>query len=527
MRSFFVNLKEGFKLGIRPSKEVTRNTGILIDGVNLLAGKLSLQGYSPSISNLPTIYTSGGVEIDFSVNWPFPQVFQTDTGLYIGNQNGLYQIAYDVTYGLVGTLLTSGYGTGITWPWTCANCPGFPIFSSGDIMVYYDPDASAWNWWAKGVGGSAGSLWSSDWYQPVSVCYGRGQIMAAGAKEHTTYPGQNRKVMWSKIGEVKFLETPTTHDGLVDTVANTAGFAYDGVDDYGIIMRVLPLEKAFVVYGTFSIFALVPIVDPVPGFAVAPLLDLGIANPLAVGGPMKGEASGKQLLVDRMGVLWELSSQQGRPVPKRLGYEEFLLPMQEDVSIANGTGIISLVYNQYKDEYYISNGEKSYVYNGVGLTPIDKCITSMVDFQHAQVTSGFHYSALQDDAYGYFYTLFSSAKLQIVTDTLDMRVAARKTLETIHFGMVVPEGATVDCMIEWRNNKSKQFQKTPWKRVSPEGVVYPLVTAVEFRLWLKCSNWDGFELSDITIGWKLVDKHSIRGAYAGNTSPGTSADALG
>jgi hypothetical protein len=516
-------MREGFKAGLRPLKEVTRNTGTLVDGMNLLPGKLSLLGYSPDVENMPKIYTSVGVEIDMSIKWPFPQLFQTDTGLYVGNKDGIYQVAYDGTYGLVGTSLASGYTTGVKWPWTCANCPGFPMFASGDLLVYYDPDLAAWAYWAKGVGGAAGPIWNSDWYQPISMCYSRGQMLAAGSKTYTTFPSQNRKVMWSQIGQAKFLEAPTTHAEMLDSVINTAGFHYEGSDDYGILMRVLPLEKAFIVYGTFSIFALIPVSDPAPTFAVVPLLDVGIANPLAVGGPIKGESAGKQLFVDRLGVLWEMGSGQGKPAPKRLGYEEFLAPMQSDISIANGTGLISLSYNPYKDEYYISNGKKSYVYNGVGMTPIDKCITSMVDFQKAQVTTGFHYTALQDAAYGYYYKVFSGSDLSLCTDVIDMRVTAIKTLEVVHLGMMVPEGATVECMVEWRNDKSKSFRKTPWKRVSPAGSCAPMVSGVEFRLWVKCSSWNGFELSDITVGWKLVDKHSIRGAYAGDTTPGASA----
>ena len=252
-------------------------------------------------------------------------------------------------------------------------------------------------------------------------------------------------------------------------------------------------------------------------------MDIGIANPLAVGGPIKGESLGKQLFADRMGVAWEVSAQGGKPVPKRLGYDEFLAPMQKNVSIANGTGIISLTYNPYKDEYYISNGKKSLMYNGVGMTPIDKSITSMVDFQNAQVTSGFHYTALQDAAYGYYYKIFGSSDMMLCTDVIDMRMSARKTFESLHLGMVVPEGATVECMVEWRNDKSKEFRPTPWKRLSPEGYCSPIVTGSEFRLWIKCSDWDGFELSDITIGWKLVDKHGISGAYAGDTTAGASA----
>lgn len=522
MKGYPFNIKDAFKSGLRNTNYISRNTGALIDGINCIATKNSLVGYTPDIESMPPIYTSGGVLIDFSVSWPFPQIFQTDTGLYIGNQTGLYQISSDPTYGYVGTLLTSGFTGTISWPWTIANCPGFPIFSSGDILVYYDPDTSAWNWWVKEVGGSAGSLWDSDWYQPVSVAYNRGQVVAAGCKVFTSFPSQNREIKWSAIGKMKFLKTPLTHDDLLDVVSNTAGGMFEGSDDYGIIMRVLPLDKGFIVYSTFSIFALIPVTEPVPSFSILPLRDIGIANPLAVGGSIKGESSSKHLVVDRMGVLWAITTgQEGKGiVPQRLGYEEYLQPLQNNVSITNRTGIISVSYNPYKDEYYISNGEKSFVYNGVGLTPIDKCITGMIDFQNAQVTTGFHYTTLQDAAYGYFYDIFKSYKCMVQTDVIDMNIRAKKTLESIHLGVSLPDKSTCEVMVEWRNNANSVFNKTPWKRVSPEGVVTPLVTGTEFRINIKCSDWDGFELSGITSYWKLPDKNSVRGAYAGNFNSG-------
>lgn len=520
MRGFTTNLKDPFKSGLRPTFYTARNTGVLIDALNCIATKTALVGYTPDLENMPDIYTSGGVKIDLSISWPFPQVFQTDTGLYIGNQVGLYQIAYDATYGFVGTNLTDGFTGTINWPWTCANCPGFPLFSSGDILVYYDTDTAGWKWWAKGVGGSAGDIWDSEWYQPVSVAYNRGQFMAAGAKVHTTFPSQNREIKWSAIGKAKFLKTPLSHAELLTVIENTAGGMFGGSDDYEIIMRVLPYEKGFIVYGTFAIYALMPVTDPVPAFSVSLLRDIGIANPLAVGGPIKGEGSSKQIFVDRMGVLWQISPGQQGLAPQRLGYEEYLAPLQKNASIDTRTGLISITYNPYKDEYYISNGQKSFIYNGVGLTPMDKCITGVVDFQNAQVTTGFHYTALKGSAFGYFYELFNEYKCMAKTDIIDMDIRGQKTLETIHLGVSVPAQATCEVMVEWRNAANGVFRKTPWKRVSPEGIVSPIVTGVDFRIIVKCSDWDGFELSDWTLFWKLVNKQGIRGAYASNTNAG-------
>jgi hypothetical protein len=453
-----------------------------------------------------------GNEIDMSIHWPFPQVFQHDTGIYIGNRTGLYFIEYSATYGLKGTNLCSGYTSGIKWPWTFADCPGFPFFSSGDIVVYYDPVAAAWTWLDYTLAGTAGSNWVSTFYPPIAVCYNRGQIFAVGAKVHTTYPSQSRVVRWSQIGSAKWLTVPTTHDELQDAVKNTAGFMFESSNDYGQIQRVLPLAKGVIVYGSESVFALTPVSEPVPAFSITPLHERGIRNPLAAAGSRE-----QNLFIDTDGKLFAITNEGSQTLmvreltPKALGYEEFLDPLQDGLSISTGAGIVVIVYNPIKNEWVISNGFYGYLYNGVGLTQIDQSWTSLVNYKNTPYATGFGYGALSSGLYGFRKRRSSGFSMQ--TDALDMSIGGIKTIESIYLGMDAPAFSELEVMIEWRNNKGLSFRPTSWKRFSPEGFAFPQVSGVDFRLNIKCNKWEGLSLNEVTINYKISDRTGIRGIY--------------
>lgn len=513
MKGYATKLKEGFKLGLRPTDDTYRNAGVLISGMNCRAGKAFLAGYSPDITAFPKIYdASTGAEISMALQWPFPQVFQHDTGIYVGNRTGLYLVEYDATYGLKGTNLCATYTSGIRWPWTMADVPGFPFFSSGNVLVYYDPDLADWTWIDSTLAGTAGSCWDSTFYPPIAVCHNRGQIFAGGAITHSTYPSQSRIVRWSQIGAAKWLTVPTTHDEMQDAVKNTAGFLYENADDYGQIQRILPLGKATIVYGSESVFGLMPVAEPVPVFSVIPLHNRGIRNPLAA-----AASRDTNLFVDSDDRLYTITNEGSQTVmvreltPKELGFDEFFGPLQDDLSITDGTGIISVVYNPVQKEWIISNGFYSYLYNGVGLTPIDISVTSLVNYKNTPYATGFGYSALSGGLYGFIKQKVSGFSMQ--TDSIDLGLSGIKTIESIYLSMDMGANSTVEVMVEWRNNKSMPFRQTTWRRVSPGGMAFPVVAGVEFRLNIRSDKYHDLEISEILVNFKITDKTGIRGIY--------------
>jgi hypothetical protein len=473
---------------------------------NVRAHKDGLEGYALNISAFPPIYATGGVTLlDTAVDWPFPQLFQTDSGLYMGNKTGIYKLAY--TGGKwIGTALSSAiYTEGITWPWTIANGPLFPVFASGDCLVYYDYDSTYWAVWNKYYHSVTrhGTRWSHDWENPVSVCFFKGQIITCGSTIASASPSFSRIVRWSEIGQFDFLGVTAT------TKKNTAGFTYAPTDDAEILLRCLPLEHVVVIYGTFSTFALAPVNRPAVTYAIKPVKSVGIANPLAVGGNLE-----KHLAVDRYGYLWLIKRMatlggSDEVEMKKLGYNEFF----ED-----SVKTVSVVYNSMEDEFYISDGVRSFLYNDLGLTEIGKCITSFVDYRNTRVTNELtDLVTIYDNPVGFVRPL-SEQELQYSTDILDFGINGIKTIESVDIGGSFGLKTVAEVMVQWRNDKRGSFRDTPWKRCSPEGFVSPLVSGVEVKINLRLSTYTDVELNNITVKWKISDKRFIRGMYASSSN---------
>ena len=79
------------------------------------------------------------IQIAITRRWPFPQVFLTDVGLFIGALEGLFWLADD------DPLTLYSFGTGaVTWPWSCAPIGAYPAFTCGDVLVYMDDVSNAY-----------------------------------------------------------------------------------------------------------------------------------------------------------------------------------------------------------------------------------------------------------------------------------------------------------------------------------------------------------------------------------------------
>lgn len=230
---------------------------------------------------------------------------------------------------------------------------------------------------------SAGDLWSSYWNPPTSICFFRGQVIAAGSRYATDSPSHTRRVQWSEIGAVRFLDKDEAITLPADPNKNTAGELYLPTEDREIVQRVFPLHDVVIVYGTFTTYKMTPVEKPAPTFGVKELFHEGINNPLAVGGDLH-----KHLVVDKTGCLHLITATQGGAEDKSLGYEEFLYPLVQGADIANKRNLVSVVYNSEMDEFYISNGRTGYIFNDNGLTETCKHITSMFSYKDAQISDG-------------------------------------------------------------------------------------------------------------------------------------------
>lgn len=503
MKGYSTRIKVG---PLRNEKVGSLNSASSVYSMNLRAKENALEGYSTFVRDFPAIYYSG-VLLDVTIDWPFPQVFHTDTGIYIGTREGLYKITYVADQWVASSMLAS-YAGSIYWPWTLADTPMFPVFASGDCFVYYDYTNTTWISWNKLSTSTphifAGSLWHKDWYQPVATCAFNGQVICVGSGTGTTAPSESRIVRWSEIGAFNFLGKTA------DARKNTAGYLYAPSDDSEVLLNCMQLDNTVIVYGTFSVFTLFPVSTPVPAFGIRPLLNTGINFPLAVGGSKK-----KHLMVDRLGFLWLITSEK----VTKLGYQEFFAPMVSNASnLAYNAGemhnLISVVYNPTEDEFYISDGTTSYLYNDAGLTLISKSISGIVDLMETRITS--NVDILLNNQFGFFRNT-ADAQVYYTSVPFDLGVRSIKVIESVDINMT---GGITDAevMIKWRNDTKGSFRDTVWKRVSPEGQVSSMIAGVELQICVRIPSHEEVELRDITVRWKLTDKRFIRGMYASSTS---------
>src|SRR5574343_342671 len=145
MKTYRMFIKEGFRgTGLNPYSEA-RNSGLLVDAMNCSVTKRGLEGYIPDVKDLfsddiTLVDSVTHVAVTITKRWPFPQLFLTDVGLFIGAYEGLYYLNPRTPLMELYT-----YSTGsVTWPWSCAEINQRPMFTSGDVLVYYNDLSDAY-----------------------------------------------------------------------------------------------------------------------------------------------------------------------------------------------------------------------------------------------------------------------------------------------------------------------------------------------------------------------------------------------
>ena len=197
--------------------------------------------------------------------------------------------------------------------------------------------------------------WTASWGPPVCGCFFKGQVLFGGSY-HTVeavFPSDSRIIRWSEIGSFTFLGANAT------SMKNEAGFMFVSESSDECVLALVPMKGAVVAFSNMSVTLLKPVSQPVPAFEIDNLLSrIGILNPLAVGGNLK-----HLVYVDKMGSLREIFiNQYGQYEDKVIGYSYIFRSMQDNFNITTGVGLIVVTYNPDEEEWYISNGLRSFVY---------------------------------------------------------------------------------------------------------------------------------------------------------------------
>ena len=249
----------------------------------------------------------------------------------------------------------------------------------------------------------------------------------------------------------------------------------------GSVLCVKPLGKGVAVYGTDGIAVLIPALEPYPTYGLQRVADFGIASRGAVGGDERGH-----ILVDIIGNAWSLGADYSL---QKLGYKEYIGTLLD-------SDIVILKNAEY-EEFFISGSSASFVLTPQGLGETPQQITGACNVE------------------GSFYGVFNTPKKTdaiIVTDNIDFNYRDLKTITTVEVGCNAE--ALVYVAIDYKYDKQNTWQRSPWVLVNSEGFARVQITALDFRIAVKCDSYKGFELDYINVRWQTAGRRTVRGLSA-------------
>lgn len=257
----------------------------------------------------------------------------------------------------------------------------------------------------------------------------------------------------------------------------------------GTVLMVKPLGNAVVAYGDNGIAALPSVLDPTPTLGMEQLTKFGIPSRGAAGG-----SDTEHIFLDETGTLWSMGMDFK---PKRLGYEEYLADLI-------GSDIV-IVYHEQLKEYYISGEDSSGEQLSFILTP-----AGLSRSPH-QITSGYFTGG---DFIGVGKT-DEDTEVLIVTGEVDFKYRDIKTITTVELGLDTDldpyTGIDVSVAIDYKYSTDTEWKRSPFHKVNDQGWTRVQITAVDFRLVIKLSNYTNFKLSYANLKWQPSGRQTRRG----------------
>ena len=381
--------------GLRKSSRNPKNNFAFTELINLKVRKEFGLGPYESLTDPFT-----GLNFDF----PFPQLFRGRSDVYLATASRLYSVnpaatpwtatevlAYD-TKGDIGDIRVGGH-------WQIADFFDSYIMVNGLSNVF----KSKWQYYSTGQdvlvadnaitiqtccghrgrmifgGFSESNFWSSAWQTFWAAQANTGKITF----DFTQGLGSNF-VLWSNIGEGLFwLFYPTLGQGALLESAYATASAYGSsrprilemferndlgfaaMPWLGTVYKVLPIGKNLAVYGTGGITILIPITEPEPTYGMIEITNLsGIKSR----GSVAGDEHNHLVVMDN-DELWTLGEDLSFV---KLDYKEFIAEL-------NATEIV-VSHDQLNKEFYICDGEKTYLLTEVGLSRVRQLVTSVITY---------------------------------------------------------------------------------------------------------------------------------------------------
>ncbi len=297
-------------------------------------------------------------------------------------------------------------------------------------------------------------------------------------------------IVWSAIGNFEF-------NPLVDRTAGYYELLFpESGGKRATIYKVLPMGSTINVYSDAGKISLVPAqVGETFTYSPRMLSGLGIAS----GNHVAGDDY-VQGFIDLNNDFWffehpNFNSDVGRSLTK-VG---FRLQISDMIAFVPPSGDSRLIvsYLPRDKRFYISNGNECLIINEFGGCKVFQSINSIL-IGHDKILYGAFKQSTDTEA-------------RIFTDSMDFGVRGLKSVEAILAGVSHSSGEKSSAAVDWRINKSSPFTRSVWKSSGPTGEVGIHVTAEEFRLGVKVSNYLGAEIETLNAAIKFSDHRFRRG----------------
>jgi hypothetical protein len=258
-------------------------------------------------------------------------------------------------------------------------------------------------------------------------------------------------IIWSDVGNLDF------------TIGKDNVAGERPLDWKGNIYSIRKLGNKVIVYGQNGVSMLIP---SGAAFGLNTFYRIGLKGKNAVTGDMT-----KNFFIDTNGCLWRLSE-----TFESLGYEEYLSELNDNTVMS---------YDDMNNLVYICDGELGFVYNpkskSLGEGPVN-------------ITGIGHQSGV---TYITASSTIVNAPFSICTDIYDFGNRAGKTVFSLEFGTSLLTG--LYAAVDWRRSKQESFTQTPWYTVSNQGRATILAYGREFRIRVKTTSYEYFELDYIKV----------------------------
>jgi len=443
-----------FESGIRFG---LRKTGVNPRDMQALSTALNFKCSDGGIDFVPakTPFTS-----NFTLDWPFPQLLVLQKLILLCERTRISE--WDSNLGVFVPKITD---LAVDDVWDYADYGDYVVLCSSGIII------------ERAIEGMYTSYTGSRMPNARTICDFKGQMIAGNIPGW--YDASTSFVTWGRIGTIDFdlgqTDLSATSRGAISQQAG-----YGPLRGGGVLLKVARLGDVIMLYGSNTVEMLTPVKSPVATFGFKEIFPFGILDKGAVGG-----TKDEHLIISSDGTLYKVSTQG----TEKLGYKEFF---------ANFAGEkIQITYNGVANEYYISNGLRTFIYSKGGLTETGQTITS----------GGVDNGVFECICHGVVDTNL------MVTDRISFKQRSMKTIYAIEISAETAE--QLEVAVDWRNAVTNVWRRTPFRRTGPHGVVTIPCSGVDFRIVVRQTNPVACLIDRIVVRWKLTDMRSVRGLFDG------------